>query len=64
MVIPKEIVDAMGDRGPAVNINVNAIDAQGTAQFLRQNRRLIAAALGETSRGNNPSSRRMGESRR
>lgn len=60
MVIPKEIVDILGSQAPAVNINVNAIDAQGTAQWLNKNKRLIAGMIGETKMGNNPSAKRLG----
>ncbi len=59
MVLPKEIVELISNRGRSLNINVNAIDAQGTAQWLNNNKRMIAGMMGETSRGNNPSSRRL-----
>ncbi len=40
--------------GGTVNINVNAIDAQGTYQFLSQNKRTIASMLQNTLTDNHP----------
>lgn len=37
-----------------VNINVQAIDAQGTFQFFSKNKRMIASMLGETRSTNHP----------
>jgi hypothetical protein len=39
---------------PSLNINVYAIDAQGTYQFLRKNRRAIASMLQGTMADNHP----------
>lgn len=60
MVLPKEIVELLGNQGGGITFNVNAIDAQGTAQWLNNNKRLIAGMVYDTNRGNNPAARRLG----
>ena len=60
MVLPKEIVELLGSSGRNITFNVNAIDAQGTAQWLNNNKRLIAGMVYDTNRGNNPAARRLG----
>lgn len=60
MVLPKELVELLGNSGGSITFNVNAIDAQNTAQWLNNNKRLIAGMIYDTSRGNNPASRRLG----
>lgn len=60
VVLPKEIVELIGNSGGSITFNVNAIDAQNTAQWLNNNKRLIAGMVYDTSRGNNPASRRLG----
>ena len=57
MVLPKELVEALGNNDPAINIQVQAIDEQSTAQFFHKNRRMLAGMLGQTSRSNNPNAR-------
>jgi TP901 family phage tail tape measure protein len=61
LVVPKEDVEE-GSRMPAptVNINVQAIDAQGTFQFLQSNTELIASMLQNTMNNNHPIRRYMG----
>jgi hypothetical protein len=57
-VLPKNAVDAMasgrGGGGGTVNITVRAIDAQGTYAFLKQNSRVIASMVLESSQNNHP----------
>ena len=60
MVLPKEIVELLGNKGGGITFNVNAIDAQGTAQWLNNNKRLISGMVYDTNRGNNPAARRLG----
>ena len=48
-----------GVGGKSMTINVSAIDAQGTAQFLEKNKRQIAGFYGQTYRSNNPNTRRI-----
>ena len=43
-----------GGKGSSVNITVQAIDAQGTYQFLESNKRTIASMLQGTMRSNHP----------
>jgi len=40
-----------------VNINISAIDAAGTYQFLQKNKRALASMMGATSQANHPSTR-------
>ena len=59
MVIPNDArysVKSQENRG-TVNINVSAIDAQGTYQFLNNNKRAIASMLQGVHKDNHPSRR-------
>ena len=57
-VLSRENVAAIrgggGGGGGIVNITVQAIDAQGTAQFLENNKRVIASMLQNTMQNNHP----------
>jgi hypothetical protein len=69
LIIPEKITEyfqkAFGNMGggsqgqgsSSININVSAIDAKGTQQFLYQNRRAIASMLSVSGNENNPSRR-------
>lgn len=48
-----------GVGGNSITFNVSAIDSQGTAEWLSNNKRQIAGFLGQTVSGNNPASRRQ-----
>jgi hypothetical protein len=69
-VLNKDLTEALREQlgvpggmgGGQVTINVQTIDTQTTAQWLQNNRRLIAGTLQETVRANNPLSRRGGRS--
>jgi len=55
----KEVAEGVGrdKRSSTVNITVQAIDAQGTYQFLNNNKRAIASMLQGTIQNNHPSRR-------
>ena len=40
-----------------ININVSAIDAAGTYQFLQKNKRALASMMGNAAQANHPSTR-------
>lgn len=66
VVLNQEQMSTIGERlqrSPELTINVNAIDAEGTAAWLHNNRRQIAETLNETTRQNHPFRRAQRERR-
>ena len=53
----EEVVPKGGGGKAVVNINVNAIDAQGTYEFLIKNKRTLAFVIGSAMNNNHPSRR-------